>query len=90
MTPPTGQKAKMLAGELYLATDPQLVAEDQRAQELLFRFNIEFALSVVIKDGAWLGGGAIVCPAGGVVTRDLSPGVLAVGNPCRVLRSLDK
>ena len=30
----------MLAGELYLATDPQLVAEDQRAQELLFRFNM--------------------------------------------------
>lgn len=39
MTAPTGQKAKMLAGELYLATDPQLVAEDRRAQELLFRFN---------------------------------------------------
>lgn len=30
----------MLAGELYLATDPQLVAEDLRAQELLFRFNL--------------------------------------------------
>jgi hypothetical protein len=30
----------MLAGELYLATDPQLVAEDLRAQELLFRFNM--------------------------------------------------
>ena len=29
----------MLAGELYLATDPQLVAEDQRARELLFLFN---------------------------------------------------
>src|ERR1700740_266235 len=40
MTPPTGQKAKMLAGELYLATDPQLVAEDLRAQELLFQFNM--------------------------------------------------
>jgi maltose O-acetyltransferase len=39
MTLPTGQKAKMLAGELYLATDPQLVAEDRRAQELLFLFN---------------------------------------------------
>ncbi len=38
MTAPTGQKEKMLAGELYLATDPQLVAENQRAQELLFRF----------------------------------------------------
>jgi maltose O-acetyltransferase len=30
----------MLAGELYLATDPQLVGEDQRAQELLYRFNL--------------------------------------------------
>jgi maltose O-acetyltransferase len=179
----------MLAGELYLATDPQLVAEDLRAQELLFRFNmtrpnadderrallvdlfdtfgagavlkpsfrcdygsnitigedtfinydcvfldcnrivigrevqiaprvqiysathpldaatrrskLEFAFPVVIKDGAWIGGGAIVCPgvtvgentvvgAGSVVTRDLPPGVLAVGNPCRVVRTLDK
>jgi maltose O-acetyltransferase len=177
----------MLAGELYLATDPQLGAEDLRAQELLFRFNMtrptadeerrallvelfdafgagavlkpsfrcdygshisigeetfinydcvfldcnritigrevqiaprvqiytathpldaatrrskqEFALPVVIKDGVWLGGGAIVCPgvtigentvvgAGSVVTRDLPAGVLAVGNPCRVLRNL--
>jgi maltose O-acetyltransferase len=54
----------------------------------------------VIKDGAWLGGGVIVCPGvtigentvvgtGSVVTRDLPPGVLAVGNPCRVLRALD-
>lgn len=40
MRAPTGQKAKMLAGEPYLATDPQLVAEDLRAQELLFRFNV--------------------------------------------------
>jgi maltose O-acetyltransferase len=39
MTLPTGQKAKMLPGELYLATDLQLVAEDLRAQELLFLFN---------------------------------------------------
>ena len=40
MTAPAGQKAKMLAGELYLATDPQLVAEDLRAQELLYRFHL--------------------------------------------------
>jgi maltose O-acetyltransferase len=47
----------------------------------------------------WLGGGVIVCPgvsigddtvvgAGSVVTRDLPAGVLAVGNPARVIRSL--
>ena len=60
----------------------------------------EEAHPIVIGDGAWLGGGAIVCPgvtigaetvvgAGSVVTRDLPPRVLAAGNPCRVIRSLD-
>jgi hypothetical protein len=38
MAAPTGQKARMLAGELYLAIDPQLVAEDLHAQALLYRF----------------------------------------------------
>jgi len=42
MTAPAGQKAKMLAGELYLASDPELIAEDLRAQDLLFRFNADF------------------------------------------------
>ena len=47
----------------------------------------------------WLGGGAIVLPgvgigdytvvgAGAVVTRDLPAGVVAVGNPARVVRSV--
>jgi hypothetical protein len=38
MKPPSSQKAKMLARELHLATDPELVAADLRAQELLFCF----------------------------------------------------
>ena len=48
----------------------------------------------------WLGGGAIVLPgvtigdntvvgAGAVVTRDLPANVVAVGNPARVVRTLD-
>ena len=60
---------------------------------------LESALPVVIGDGAWIGGRAVICPgvtigartvvgAGSVVTRDLPAGVLAVGNPCRVLREL--
>ena len=77
--------------QIYTATHP-LDASTRRTK-------LEIALPVVIKDGAWLGGGAIVCPgvtigentvvgAGSVVTRDLPAGVLAVGNPCRVLRDL--
>jgi maltose O-acetyltransferase len=54
---------------------------------------------IAIEDNVWLGGGVIVCPgvtigrdtvvgAGAVVTRDLPPGVVAVGNPARVIRTL--
>lgn len=59
----------------------------------------EAAAPIVIGDNVWLGGGVIVLPgvtigadtvvgAGAVVVRDLPPGVLAVGNPARVVRSL--
>ncbi|WP_406345320.1 sugar O-acetyltransferase [Streptomyces sp. NBC_00648] len=59
----------------------------------------EKAEPVTIGDNVWLGGGVIVCPgvsigantvvgAGAVVTRDLPAGVLAVGNPARVIREL--
>jgi len=59
----------------------------------------ENAAPITIGDNAWLGGGVIVCPgvtigantvvgAGSVVTRDLPAGVLAVGNPARVVREL--
>jgi Maltose acetyltransferase len=35
----TGQKAKMLAGELYMANEPELAADHLRAQALLAKFN---------------------------------------------------
>ena len=61
----------------------------------------ETAKPIVIGDNVWLGGGVIVCPgvtigadtvvgAGSVVTRDLPAGVLALGNPARVVRSLSE
>jgi maltose O-acetyltransferase len=60
---------------------------------------MEYALPVSIGDGVWLGGRAVVCPgvtigentvvgAGSVVTRDLPANVVAVGNPCRIIRQL--
>ena len=63
------------------------------------RSGLERALPVRVGDGVWLGGGAIICPgvtigaetvvgAGSVVTRSLPDRVLAVGNPCRVVRRL--
>ncbi|MEM7765231.1 MAG: sugar O-acetyltransferase [Pseudomonadota bacterium] len=54
---------------------------------------------ISIGDNVWLGGGVVVCPgvsigentvvgAGAVVSRDLPAGVLAVGNPARIIREL--
>ncbi|HOE95347.1 MAG TPA: sugar O-acetyltransferase [Candidatus Sumerlaeota bacterium] len=177
----------MLAGQLYLASDPELVAERLQARRLLHRFNLsapdesalreatlrelfgrigpsfsieppfycdygyniladdglymnfgcvvldvcpvhigagvmfgpyvqvyaahhpldarlrcagpELGSPVWIEDRVWVGGGAKICPgvrigrdsvigAGSVVTRDIPPGVVAAGNPCRVLRDI--
>ncbi|MEU1981260.1 sugar O-acetyltransferase [Nocardia sp. NPDC019395] len=60
----------------------------------------EAAEPITIGDNVWLGGGVIVLGgvsigentvvgAGAVVTRDLPPNVVAVGNPARVVRELD-
>jgi maltose O-acetyltransferase len=76
---------------LYTATHP-LDAATRKS-------GLESALPIAIGNGVWLGGGTIVCPgvtigentvvgAGSVVVRDLPANVLAVGNPCRVVRSL--
>ena len=180
-------KQKMLAGELYLANDPQLVAERRAVQEWMYELNAlhprdatqkdallrrllgaagqrlhielpfrcdygynirvgenfyanynctildcapvtigdnvllapnvslftaghalhpvpraeewEFARPITLGNNVWLGGNVVVLPgvsigdntvvgAGSVVTRDLPANVVAVGNPCRVLREI--
>ncbi len=186
MTVPQTEKQKMLAGELYLASDPELSAEHKRACHLLHTYNQtteaeqatrheilrsllgevgekpqivppfhcdygshiilgdrfymnyggvildcntvhigndvlcapyvqiytayhptdptvrltgrELAAPIRIGNNVWLGGGAIICPgvtigdnttigAGSVVVSDMPANVVAVGNPCRVMRS---
>lgn len=78
---------------IYTAYHP-LVAEVRRS-------GMEAASPVKIGNNVWLGGGTIVCPgvtigdetvigAGSVVTRDIPAGVIAFGNPCRVIRPAPK
>lgn len=77
---------------IYAATHP-LNAALRRKQE--------FGKPVTIGSDVWIGGGAIICPgvrigsrtvigAGSVVTRDIPDDVVAVGNPCRVIRAIEK
>jgi maltose O-acetyltransferase len=43
------EKAKMLAGELYRSTDPELVEERRRAQHVLERYNATNADDTAIR-----------------------------------------
>lgn len=60
---------------------------------------LEFGKPIVIGDDVWIGGNVTVNPgvtigsnvvigSGSVVTKDIPSGVVAAGNPCRVLREL--
>ncbi len=49
--------------------------------------NCWFASNVVITGGVTIGEGCVI-GAGSVVTRDIPPNSLAVGNPCRVIREI--
>jgi maltose O-acetyltransferase len=82
-----------------IATNVQLLAATHPLDPAPRRDGWESGEPITLGDNVWLGGGAIVCPgvsigddtvvgAGAVVTRDLPAGVLAVGNPARVVRSL--
>jgi maltose O-acetyltransferase len=77
----------------------QLLTPTHPLEPELRREGWEAGEPITLGDNVWLGGGVIVCPgvtigadtvvgAGAVVVRDLPPGVVAVGNPARVVREL--
>jgi len=88
-----------IGADVQIGPNVQLLTPTHPLDPELRRSGAEAAEPITIGDNVWLGGGVIVCPgvtigqdtvvgAGAVVTRDLPPGVLAVGNPARVIRSL--
>ena len=66
-------------------------------REQVYQYNFP----VTIGRNCWIGAGAIILPgvsigdgsvigAGSVVTKDIPSGVVAVGNPCRILREINE
>ena len=79
--------------QIYAATHPMDSRERARG--------LEVARPVTIGEDVWIGGSAVICPgvnigdrsvigAGSVVTRDIPSDVFAAGNPCRVIRKLNR
>ena len=84
----------MFGPNVVIATAGHPILPELR--ELAYQYN----MPVRIGRNCWLGAGVIVLPgvtigdntvvgAGAVVTKDLPANVVAVGNPCRVLREIN-
>lgn len=85
----------MIAPNVVIATGTHPICPELREQ--VYQYN----LPVHIGNRVWIGAGAIILPgvtigddsvigAGSVVTKDIPSGVVAVGNPCRVLREINE
>lgn len=57
------------------------------ARPITIGSDVWIAANVVVLPGVTIGDGAVV-GAGSVVTKDIPPRTLAVGNPCRVVRAI--
>lgn len=88
-----------IGDDVQIGPNVQLLTATHPLEPNARRDKWEAAEPIIIGDNVWLGGGVIVCPgvtigadtvvgAGSVVTRDLPPGVVAVGSPARVIREL--
>lgn len=84
----------MMGPNVVLATAGHPILPELRGERAL-----QYNMPVHIGRNCWLGAGVIVMPgvsigensvigAGSVVTRDIPANVVAVGNPCRVLRPI--
>ncbi len=76
--------------QIYTSTHPLNAIE---------RLKFQFTKPITIGNDCWIGGNVVICPgvtigsrsvigAGSVVTKDIPSGVLAAGNPAKVIRKL--
>jgi acetyltransferase-like isoleucine patch superfamily enzyme len=64
------------------------VNDDDLPKPIVLGDNVWIGRFSIVLPGVSIGAGAVI-GAGSVVTKDIEPGVLAVGSPARVLRALD-
>ncbi|MDD6194415.1 MAG: sugar O-acetyltransferase [Lachnospiraceae bacterium] len=83
----------MFGPNVTIATANHPINEALRAK------NYQYNKDVYIGENTWIGAGAVIVPgvhigrnvvigAGSVVTKDIPDNVVAVGNPCRILREV--
>lgn len=85
--------------DVFIGPGCGFYAAGHPASPALRNRGLEYAKPITVGNSVWFGGNCAVMPGvrigdntviggGSVVTREIPPGVIAVGNPCRVLRPL--
>ena len=83
----------MFGPNVTIATANHPIDPDLRKKQLQYNKDVHIGNLV------WIGAGVVICPgvsigdntvigAGSIVTKDIPAGVVAVGNPCRVVRKI--
>lgn len=84
----------MIGPNVTIATAGHPILPELREKEMQYNVDVKIGRNV------WIGTGAIIVPgvtigdntvigAGSVVTKDIPANVVAVGNPCRVMREIN-
>lgn len=88
-----------IGNNVFIAPNVCIITEEHAMDVEQRLAGLEYTHPVTIHDNVWICAGALILPgvtigansvigAGSVVTRDIPPDSLAVGNPCKVIRSL--
>lgn len=88
-----------IGDNVMLAPNVGIYAASHPIDPVVRASGLECGKPVKIGDNVWIGGHSVICPgvtigsnvvigAGSVVCKDIPDGVVAAGNPCRVIRSI--
>ena len=84
---------------VYLAPHVSIYTAGHPIDAEVRNTDLEYAKPVKVGDDVWIGGDVVINPgvtigsnvvigSGSVVTRDIPDGVVAAGNPCKVIRAI--
>ena len=90
-----------IASRVLIGPNVVIATANHPLNPKLRRYEMQYNRDVHIGENVWIGAGAMIMPgvhigdnsvigAGSVVVRDIPENVLAVGNPCHVLREIGK
>lgn len=90
-----------IGNHVYIAPRVSLFCACHPIDAMVRNTNLELGKPITIGDDVWIGGHVVINPgvtigsnvvigSGSVVTKDIPDGVIAAGNPCKVIREITK